>query len=1109
MSKNLEIDRRTFLGSAALVSAGLWIGFGTRQLTAEATAQELQDGFANPPASARPWVYWFWINGNLTKEGVTADLEAMQRVGIGDVLIMEVDGSPKGNIAFGTKPWQEMFLFACQEADRLGIEINMNNDAGWAGSGGPWNTPELSMQRVLWSEVALQGGRSYDGELPLPRPQPDGRNSSGGLGGEPALEAEHYYRDIAVLAFPSLENNSYRIANIGLKAGYDARSTPPGIDMGIPMLPIRFDPAPVNSTIELTRILNITEHYQNGRLTWDAPAGNWTVVRFGHGSTGASNHPCPPAGQGLECDKLSKVAVEQHFQHFVGELLKVIGPLGGKTLVSTHVDSWEVGSQNWSPLFREEFQKRRGYDLLPFLPVMTGRVIGDAEVSERFLWDLRKTISDLIAENYYGHLRELANAAGLRLSSEPYDGDPMDEMTSAAYLDEPQTEFWYHRANQPVNEAGDFGDAYRSYSWVAGMASAAHTNGKKILASEAFTAMPGENWLGHPATLKPLGDWAFCSGINRLIIHRYAMQPFLDRKPGMTMSFWGQHYERTQTWWEESKAWHEYLTRCQYMLRQGLFAADLLYLQTEAAPNRFMPPSVDMKNPIPPDPPGYNFDGCTADTIYKRISIKDGRIVLPDGMSYRLLVLPKEGEQVQAGLMTPELLKRIEQLVNEGMTIVGPRPVKSPSLTNYPACDTELSAIADRLWGSTTEPAGDRNVGLGRVIWGKTPQEVLTAMNIPVDFATGERGVFRYIHRRTDDGSDIYFVANKNSKATETVCSFRVIGRRPEFWWPEDGSIEKPAVYEDSNGVTSVPVRLNEFCSVFVVFPGQSKVEADRVTTIARNGSVLTAGSGATIQVCRTQRGSFESLVWQPGKYSLQLANGTVSTFNVPSVNLPVMIDGPWKVEFASGWGAPQQVRFPELISWTEYPDPGVKYFSGKATYSKQIQIPVSLVSKDRALYLDLGDVGVIASVKLNGRDLGILWRAPFRVEITSAVHAGANSLEVMVVNLWPNRLIGDEQLPDDCEWTSFAGFGPPPPSGSEATAGQVLQRPVMQTLKAYPQWLLDGKPSPTGRFTFSIIKVWSKDAPLLRSGLLGPVTLVSAARVTQPRSARPKMQQL
>ena len=325
----------------------------------------------------------------------------------------------------------------------------------------------------------------------------------------------------------------------------------------------------------------------------------------------------------------------------------------------------------------------------------------------------------------------MANAAGLRFSAETYDGDPMDEMTSAGYLDEPQTEFWYRRESQPLNEAGDFGNVNRSYSWAAVMASAAHINGKRILASEAFTAMPGENWLGHPATLKPLGDWAFCSGINRFIFHRYAMQPFLNRKPGMTMAFWGQHYERTQTWWEESRAWHEYIMRCQYLLRQGLFVADLLYLQTEAAPNRFMPPGVDMKNTVPPDPPGYNFDGCTADTVYKRISIKDGRIVLPDGMSYRLLVLPKEGEQVQAGLMTPELLKRIEQLVSEGMTVVGPRPVKSPSLTNYPACDKDLSAIADRLWGSASAPAGDRKVGQGRVVWGRTPQEVLAAWNIP------------------------------------------------------------------------------------------------------------------------------------------------------------------------------------------------------------------------------------------------------------------------------------------------------------------------------------------------------------------------------------------
>ena len=1093
MAKALKIDRRTFLEGAAAVSAGFWIGLGSPQQAVAATTEELADGFAHPPASTRPWVYWFWINGNLTREGITADLEAMERVGIGGVLIMEVDGSPQGKVAFGTEPWKEMFRFACQEANRLGLEINMNNDAGWAGSGGPWNTPELSMQRVLWSEVAVAGGSKFDGELPQPKPQESRRRGPGGPPGEPALGAD-YYRDIAVLAFPTPGDLSYRLKNIGFKADFEALSTPPGMGMGIPLLPIRFNPAPLNSTVDQARILDITEHYQNGRLTWDTPAGSWTVLRFGHGSTGASNHPCPPAGQGLECDKLSKAAVDQHFQHFIGELLKLVGPLGGKTLVSTHVDSWEVGSQNWSPLFREEFKKRRGYDVLPFLPVMTGRVVGDAEVSERFLWDLRKTVSDLIAENYFGRLRELANAAGLRFSAETYDGDPMDEMTSAGYLDEPQTEFWYRRESQPLNEAGDFGNVNRSYSWAAVMASAAHINGKRILASEAFTAMPGENWLGHPATLKPLGDWAFCSGINRFIFHRYAMQPFLNRKPGMTMAFWGQHYERTQTWWEESRAWHEYIMRCQYLLRQGLFVADLLYLQTEAAPNRFMPPGVDMKNTVPPDPPGYNFDGCTADTVYKRISIKDGRIVLPDGMSYRLLVLPKEGEQVQAGLMTPELLKRIEQLVSEGMTVVGPRPVKSPSLTNYPACDKDLSAIADRLWGSASAPAGDRKVGQGRVVWGRTPQEVLAAWNIPVDFTSGDPAPYRYIHRSAEDGTDIYFVANKNNQAMEVLCSFRVSGRRPEFWWPESGRIEKPAVYEEDDGVTRVPVALNQFGSVFVIFPAHSKPEVDRVTAITRNGNALTAGSGNTIQVCRGQGSSFESLVWQPGQYSLRLATGTERAVNVAHLPDPLKINGPWSVEFTPDWGAPARVQLPELISWSEHSDPGVRYFSGKATYLKQIHIPAPLVGRDRALFLDLGDVGVIARVKLNGRDLGILWRAPFQIDVSGAARTGANSLEVTVVNLWPNRIIGDENLPDDCEWNAPLRMGPPPAQG---TAQAQPHRPLLQTLKAFPQWLLDGKPSPTGRFTFSIIKVWSKDAPLLRSGLMGPVTLVPAARVT------------
>jgi hypothetical protein len=1095
MSQGLPIDRRTFLEGLAVTSAGLWIGMGSPRAVEAESARDLEESFVEPPASARPWVYWFWINGNLTREGITADLEAMKRVGIGGVLIMEVDGSPQGRIAFGTEPWKEMFRFACLEANRLGLEINMNNDAGWTGSGGPWITPDLSMQRVLWSEVVVEGGREFDSELPQPEPQAGRRRRSEGSPSKVAGGSD-YYSDIAVLAFLTPQNPSYRLEDIEFKADFEAGSTPPGMGMGIPLLPIHFDPAPADSVIDPDRILDITAHYRNGRLTWEAPAGIWTVLRFGHGSTRASNHPCPPAGQGLECDKLSKAAVELHFRNFMGELLKLIGPLSGKTLVSTHVDSWEAGAQNWTPLFREEFQKRRGYDLLPFLPVMTGRAVGNSEISERFLWDLRKTVSDLIAENYFGHLRALANASGLRFSAEAYDGDPMDEMTTAAYLDEPQTEFWYRREDQPLNEAGDFGSIYRSYAWAAAMASAAHTNGRKILASEAFTAMPGENWLGHPATLKPLGDWALCMGVNRFVFHRYAMQPFLNCKPGMTMAFWGQHYERTQTWWEESKPWHEYLTRCQYLLRQGLFVADLLYLETEAAPNRFMPPGVDMKNPVPPDPPGYNFDGCTADTVHKRIAIREGRIVLPDGMSYRLLVLPKEGEQVQAGLMTPELLKRIEQLVNEGMTVVGPRPFKSPSLTNYPNCDKELSEIADRLWGGDAAPSGDRKVGLGRVVWGFTPQEVLTALGVASDFACGNPAPFRYIHRRTEDGTDIYFVANKNNQAAEAVCSFRVSGRRPEFWWPENGRIERIAVYEVADGVTRVPVMLNQFGSIFVIFRADREPEADRVTAIVRNGRVLKAGFGNMIQVSRPRDGSFRSLVWQSGQYDLRLANGKEHSIDVPFLPGCVRIDGPWELRFTPGWGAPPRVQLAELMSWTEHSDPDIRYFSGRATYTKQMQIPSSMVDPGRALFLSLGEVGVIASVKLNGRQLGILWRAPFQIDVTGAAREGVNSLEVTVVNLWPNRIIGDEQLPDDCEWVPFAGFAQPPSVGQGTTAVQASQ-PAMYTLRAFPQWLLNGKPSPTGRYTFSIIKVWSKDSPLLRSGLLGPVELNSAAIVS------------
>lgn len=1034
--------------------------------------------FLDPPDNARPWVYWFWINGNITKEGITADLEAMQRVGIGGVLIMEVDGKPQGPIAFGTDNWKEMFRFACVEANRLGIVINMNDGAGWTGSGGPWNTPENSMQHVYHSEITVQGKIIFNKELPKPGLK-EAQSSGAVVQNKDAIL--DYYCDIAIIAFPTPKNDEYKNTNIELKAGFKAGSTPPSMREGdagrFLVLPVKIDPAPADAIIDPKMILDITDYFSNGKLTWSVPPGNWTIIRFGHGSTGSTNRPAPAAGMGLECDKMNKEAVEIHFNKFIGEMMKLAGPLTGTTLVGTHVDSWEVGGQNWTKAFPEEFKRRCGYDILPFLPAMTGRIIGSSEITERFLWDLRFTISELIAENYAGHLRELSNRHGIEFSMEALDNTPFDEIRVGGQINMPQSEFWYRREKHAVGQTGDnYRGVFRTYAWTSAMTSAAHIYGKQIIPAEAFTAVSGENWLAHPALLKPQGDWAFCSGINRFIFHRYAMQPWLNRKPGMTMAYWGIHYERTQTWWEETKPWHEYLTRCQFMLQKGLFIADLLYMQAEAVPNRFIPPGVEFTNPTPPDPPGYNFDGCTSDVVFNRITIKDGMIMLPDGMSYRIMVLPSPGEQVMAGIMTIKLAKKIEELVNKGMIIVGPPPVRTLGLTDYPACEDELKQIVDRLWGDTRTP-GERKVGKGRVIWGSTPQNVLRNMDIQPDFFCGTPAPFRYTHRRSEDDSDIYFVSNKQNETVEAICKFRVNGRRPEFWWPETGQIDKPAMYSEANNVTSLPLQLSAFESVFVIFRPDALPEKNRLIKVLHNKSLISKNLGSKIRI-NNNGNKLETVIFQSGAYTLITADNVERKTGMVQLPDSLKITGSWDVNFAPGWGAPTNIEFPKLISWSDHEKKGVRYFSGKATYSKKVMIPTSMLKENRLIFLDLGEVDVIARVKLNGKDLGILWKKPFLVDITSAAHNGENFLEVMIVNLWPNRLIGDANLPEDCIWTTGNGSG----SG------------VPATLSEYPKWMIENEPSPTGRFTFSVIKVWSKDDTLRKSGLLGPVILKSAA---------------
>ena len=496
--------------------------------------------FENPPASDRPWVYWFWKNGNISREGITADLEAMERVGIGGVILMEVSLSvPPGGHEFFSPEWRGLFKHAVEEADRLGLVISMNSAPGWTGSGGPWVTPEQSMQKVVFSETTVSGPK----RIALALPQPDAV-----LG---------YYQDIAVLAFPA-STGIYRIADIEEKALYKrgAFSSQPAVRAALPSV-ADYENPPRDSIVPLGQIADLTGQMdKDGLLTWEVPDGNWTILRFGHTSTGQTNRPAPLPG--LECDKLDTEALDAHFRAFIAVLLDDVGPQARKALVSVHLDSWEVGAQNWTRHFREEFIKRRGYDPVSYLPAMTGRVVESLEVSERFLWDLRQTVSDLIVENHGRRLRSLAQEQGLWFSVEPYDMTPCDDMTLGATGDVPMCEFW----------SKGFDTRYS----VKEATSVAHVYDKPVVAAEAFTSI--DRWLFHPGTIKAQGDWAFCEGVNRFVIHRYIHQPYPNIRPGLSLGPHGLHYERTETWWEFSRPWHEYLARCQHVAA-GPFVSDI------------------------------------------------------------------------------------------------------------------------------------------------------------------------------------------------------------------------------------------------------------------------------------------------------------------------------------------------------------------------------------------------------------------------------------------------------------------------------------------------------------------------------------------------------
>ncbi|ATC63355.1 DNA-binding protein [Nibricoccus aquaticus] len=1079
---------------------------GVSAMRAEGTPYALVRDFQNPPESAKPWVIWYWMQASVSREGITADLEAMKQAGIGGAYFMAIQDMPTPAwpitpVRQLTEEWWGMVMHAFKEADRLGLKIAMHACDGFATSGGPWITPELSMQRVVWSETRVSGGKTgkvFSGVLPQPPTK------------------ENYYRDIAVLAFPTQagagvstrtvvpvvttsegadasmlpmgkEKARYRAEDAGwiqyaFAESFTARSLvvqPDGTNMqglrlrveasedgkdflfvaqleparqgwqhnaweatfALPETTARYfrfvwDPAgsePGSEDMDAAKwrpILKVTrlelsseariEQFEgksgalwrigkrttsdilpeklavakgtmvdltsklgaDGKLNWDMPAGAWTILRVGHTSTGQHNETAG-AGKGLEADKFNPAAARLNFDQWFGEAMRRAGPeLSKRVLAGFHLDSWECGSQNWSPVFQKEFERRRGYDPRPWLPAMAGIPVESAEASETFLHDVRTTIGELIVDNFVGVYAELARVNGKRFTAESVS--PVvtsDNMRHFEQVDLPMGEFWLRSPTH--DKPNDMRDTI----------SAARVYGKKIIGAEAFTELK-LTWDEHPGMLKALGDRNYALGVNHFAYHVFMHNPWPDRKPGMTLGGVGTFFQRDQTWWRPGAAWFAYAHRVQAVLQQGVPVVDVAVFTGEEMPRRAVLPerlttvlpglmgedavkreavrlanvgqpmktvaegvssSANTTNPADWTDPlrGYAYDSINRDALLRLATVRDGRIVLPGGASYGVLVLPGANPMNPSGVpLSAEVAKRVGELKKLGAKII------------------------DAPW----------------------TEETLDSLKIARDFVAMEKGEeadkVAWTHRRVED-VEVYFVSNQLERTRSLEFSLRVDGSVPEIWNTVTGEIIEARSWWREKGRTVLPLELAAAESVFVVFREK------------------------TTAMLKSERA------------------------NQPFLRAMQELTGSWTVAFEKRPAAPGAPVYAEaLFDWSKHSDAAVRHFSGTAQYKRVFSFNAAS-SRGRRVWLDLGEVANLAEVYVNGVNCGVAWTPPYHVEVTRALKDGDNELRVGVTNTWANRLIGDAELPE------------------------------------------------AERVTWTTAKIGMKGRPLLKAGLLGPVRLM------------------
>ncbi|MCP9611800.1 glycosyl hydrolase [Coprobacter tertius] len=1046
--------------------------------------KKLRSGFVIPPDSIKTSVYWYWISGNVSEEGVIKDLESMKKAGINRAYIGNIgltpSEAPVGKVKLFSDEWWKITHAALKKATQLSIEIGMFNCPGWSQAGGPWITPDKSMRYLSSTKVRVTGGKKITIDLQKPGkdfqdvkvlayPYPLSSDSVISIKNSEIISSSGQMENIAALIdedrkteliFPkdksfsvdirapknitvrscgiytshrtrvkvtlqAWENNRYLTlkefwvdrTNAELCVGFEPYApvivTLPEtnsdkyrfifsqIDGGSGISEIELSACPLieryaekslakmfqsplpywheymwerqgepNSTsgiIDPKMILDITDCLNGNELTWTAPSGEWQIVRYGMLPTRVENSPAAPEGTGLEVDKMSSAYLQHHFDSFLGKIMQKIPAEDRKSLKVSVSDSYEKGGQNYTDTFIEDFIKRYGYDPLPFFPVFEGMVVESRDISDRFLWDLRRMVADNLAYEHIGAMKKIAHKYGLKLWLENYGhwGFPGEFLQYGGQSDEVSGEFW---------SEGSLGDIENRAA-----SSCAHIYGKPQVSAESFTCA-GSPFARYPSVIKPRGDRFFAEGINNTLLHVYISQPDDTALPGLNAWF-GTEFNRNNTWFSQIDLFINYLKRSNYMLQLGVNVADVAYFIGEDAPKM-----TGVADPVLPE--GYQFDYINSEVILNRLTVKDGLLTLPHGVSYRILVLPKQET------MRPELLEKLRQLVYDGAVILGPQPKRSPSLQNYPEADMKIQQIGEELWNGISEEKRYKKVGKGMVMCGMEMTEALEVIGCVPDCKITSGIPVNYCHR-TLGNTDIYFLTNQSNNAVEFDASFRNVGKQPELWDAVSGTMRILPSFNRSERTTLVPLKLAPYESTFIVFNKR-----------------------------------------QHKKNSLSDGNA-----NFPKPKIIAEMNSPWKLSFEKGRRAPSDIiEYRALEDLSLSANDSIRYFSGTVTYTSAFNIDA--VPRNGRTYIDLGDVAVMAKIWINDRYVGGVWTTPYRIDISEYLHKGENQVKIEVVNTWVNRLIGDSGLPEN------------------------------------------------ERETYCPVNTWKPDSKLQKSGLIGPVVI-------------------